>query len=123
MTPSDYIRSALRTESSEYRFGSTGSVTPRMEHAIYGTVTEAGELMSDLKKSKIYGKEVDRAHLIDEMGDVMWYLALLADELGVTFEEVWEKNIAKLRVRFPEKFEAQLALERDKEAERKAQES
>ncbi len=123
MSPSEYITAALRTESTEYRFGSTGTVTPRMEHAIYGTVTEAGELMSDLKKAKIYGKEIDPARLVDEMGDVMWYLALLADELNVSFEEVWEKNIAKLRVRFPEKFESQRALERDKDAERKAQES
>lgn len=123
MSPSAYIRAALRTESPDYRFGPTGTVTPRMEHAVYGTVTEAGELMSDIKKAKIYGKDIDRAHLIDEMGDVMWYLALLADELGVSFEEVWEKNIAKLQVRFPEKFESERALHRDKEAERKAQES
>ncbi len=123
MTPADYIKKALRTENKTYPYEGYNGVTPRIEHAVYGIVTEAGELMADLKKTKIYSKPLDRDHLIDEMGDVMWYMALLADELGVGFEEVWEKNIKKLLVRYPEGYDSQKALNHDKEQERKAMNS
>jgi NTP pyrophosphatase (non-canonical NTP hydrolase) len=84
-----------------------------------GAVTEAAELMDALKKSKIYGRPLDRVNLVEEMGDLTWYLAILADELGVSFEEIWEKNINKLRQRYPEKYSDQQAEERDVAKERK----
>ena len=113
MTPKEYIDLALRTENKTYRFAATGDVTPRIEHGVMGTVTEAAELMSTVKKSKIYGKELDRVNLVEEVGDVMWYLAILADELGVSFEDIWEKNIQKLRQRYPEGYTKDQALNRD----------
>ncbi len=119
MSPSEYIQNALRTESKNYVFPATGDVTPRIEHAVMGIVTEAGELMDAVKKTKIYGKELDKVNLVEEAGDLMWYLAVLADELGVSFEEMWEKNINKLRARYPEKFSKENALDRNLEQERK----
>jgi NTP pyrophosphatase (non-canonical NTP hydrolase) len=119
MTPSDYIKNALRTEPSSYLFQETNGVSPRVEHAAIGAVTEAGELMNAIKRAKIYGKTLDRVNLVEEAGDVMWYLAILADDLGVSFEEIWEKNIAKLRQRFPDKYSDEHCLNRDIEAERK----
>ncbi len=123
MTPSEYIQKARRTESETYLFPATGEVTPRIEHGIMGIVTEAGELMDAIKKSKIYGKPLDRVNLVEEAGDVMWYLAILADELGVSFEEIWEKNIQKLQKRYPEKYTHDHALNRDLATERKTLES
>ena len=123
MTPSDYIKKALRTETEKYSFSETNGVTPRIEHAVMGMVTESAKLMSILKKTKIYGKDLDRLGLIDEAGDVMWYLAILADELGVSFEDLWEKNIAKLQKRYPEKFTSDKALNRDMAGERQVLES
>ncbi|MBI4458414.1 nucleoside triphosphate pyrophosphohydrolase family protein [Candidatus Uhrbacteria bacterium] len=119
MTPQEYIANAMRTDKSDYGYGPTGGVTPRIEHAVMGTVTEAGELLDAVKKAKIYGKPLDRVNLVEEAGDCMWYLALLCTELGVSFEQVWEKNIAKLRARYPEKFTQEHALARDLETERK----
>ncbi len=118
MTPNEYIKNALRTESP-YQFSATGDVTPRLEHGVMGAVTETGELMAAIKKSKIYNRPLDRVNLVEEIGDVMWYFAILADELGVSFEEIWEKNINKLRLRYPEKYTNERCEERDLEAERK----
>ncbi len=120
MSPHEYIQNALRTETKQYRFSTTDEVTPRIEHAVMGLVTEAGECMDALKKAKIYGKQLDKVNLMEEAGDIMWYLAILADELGVSFEDMWEKNIAKLRVRFPEKYTNELADNHDIIAERAA---
>lgn len=117
MTPSEYIQNALRTESP-YQFEATGDVTPRLEHGVMGAVTEVGELMAAIKKSKIYSRRLDRVNLVEEIGDVMWYFAILADELGVSFEEIWEKNINKLRQRYPEKYSDERSETRDLGAER-----
>lgn len=119
MTPREYIQNALRTENQNYAFSPTGKVTPRIEHAVMGLVTEAGECMDAIKKAKIYGRELDAVNLLEEAGDIMWYLALLSSELDVSFEQMWEKNIAKLQARYPEKYSNEHALNRDASAERK----
>jgi NTP pyrophosphatase (non-canonical NTP hydrolase) len=41
----------------------------------------------------------DKQELVKEIGDVLWYLAVLAQHLGYDFEEVGKRNIAKLRDR------------------------
>lgn len=127
MSPAEYIKKAIRTEVSEYQFAILKSekhwVPPRIEHAAMGLVTEAGEVMDALKKTKIYGKPFDAVNMKEEIGDVFWYLAIMCDELGISFEEVWEKNIAKLAKRYPEKFTEENALNRDIQAERKILES
>ena len=119
MTPKEYTEKALSTESGDYNFLATGEVTPRIEHGVMGIVTEAGELMDAVKKSKIYSKPLDKVNLVEELGDLSWYMAILMDELGVSFEEVWDKNICKLKQRYPEKYSNGHALNRNLEAERK----
>lgn len=119
MKPNEYIQKAIRTERKEYDFTETNGVAPRIEHGVIGLVTEAGELMTAVKKAKIYAKALDRINVIEEVGDIMWYLALLADELGVSFEEIWDKNIRKLRVRYPEKYDKKLVSNRKLDHERK----
>jgi NTP pyrophosphatase (non-canonical NTP hydrolase) len=119
MNAKDYVKKALRTETDKYSFPATGKVTPRIEHAIYGLVTEAGEMMDALKKSKIYGKDLDTTNLIEEAGDLMWYLSVLSDDLDVSFEDIWEINIKKLTARYPDKYSHERALNRDLDIERK----
>ncbi len=119
MTSKDYLKKVLRTEPRKYYFGATNNITPRIEHAVFGVVTESGELMSQIKKAKIYGAKLDKINLIEEMGDCMWYLALLCDELDVSFEDVWEKNIAKLRARYPKEYDDKKSEKRNLKKERK----
>lgn len=115
MNSQEYIQQALRTESINSH--QDPILSDRVEHAIFGMVTESGELLDVIKKSKYYQKPVDRARLIEEVGDVMWYLAVFADAMGISFEEMWEKNLAKLKVRYPEKFNETKALNRNLDAE------
>jgi len=103
MKPSEYIKKAVRTEAKEYKFGELNGVTPRIEHAVMGIVTEAGELMHDVKRAKVYNKKFEAEHLLENTGDLFWYIALLCDAMNVSFEELWEESIKKLEERFPEK--------------------
>ncbi len=118
MNSQEYIDQALRTQTKNYRFVGTGDVTPTIEHAVMGLVTESAECMDAIKKAKIYGKPLDKVNLVEEAGDIMWYLAILAGELGVSFEDMWEKNIAKLKVRYPDNYSDERAHTRDIAAER-----
>lgn len=73
-------------------------------NAALGVAGEAGEFANAVKKQKFYGKPKERDALIDELGDVLYYCAMAATCLGVTLNEVQERNIAKLRKRHGEAF-------------------
>ena len=95
-------------------------VSENLLHGAFGLCTESGELQDALKRTLFYGTELDKTNLIEELGDIEWYLALIRTELDVSQEEVQQANLAKLRKRFPEKFTSEEALERDLEGERDA---
>lgn len=116
----DFIEKATRTEAPpENAIGRTqwrGLI--RLLHAGIGIATEAGEFLDQLKKHVFYGKDLDFTNLKEEIGDMLWYLAIALDELGFTFEEVMSMVIEKLKKRYPEKFTEAEALNRDLETER-----
>ena len=115
MTNEEFVIASMRTESSVIQ----NPINPRLLHAAFGLQTEAGELTDALKKHIFYGKELDVTNILEESGDLMWYLAILFDELGTSFTEEQKRVIAKLKVRFPEKFTNELAETRDLATERK----
>lgn len=92
----------------------------KLLHYVLGVGTEAGELQDIVKKAVIYGKEIDRTNLVEEVGDVLWYLSRLLTVLDSTFDEAMEKNINKLKARYGDKFTEHAALNRDLDKELKA---
>jgi NTP pyrophosphatase (non-canonical NTP hydrolase) len=114
----DYIEAAGRTKSEL-----CGPVEPDTLHAIVGIASEAGEMLDALKKHIFYNQQMDSINLAEELGDLMWYMALLCRRYGWTFEEIQKRNIAKLKARYPEKFTEEKSLNRDLDAERKALET
>lgn len=104
---------------------SYGEVSTDLIQAVLGIYTEAAELLEILEtllnnrhNPLSYEEEGQVAKdLTNEAGDVMWYQALLFKYLGTDFEKVGEKNIAKLRKRFPVKFEKDLAVNRNEATE------
>ncbi|MFN5538469.1 MAG: nucleoside triphosphate pyrophosphohydrolase family protein [Candidatus Melainabacteria bacterium] len=120
MKNQEYIKNAIVTESKNYavvkdRFDEKNI---RLLHALMGLTTEAGESLDALKKHLFYGKPLDEVNLKEEMGDLFWYLAIMADTLGVSFEEIQERNIEKLKARYGEKFTDEKAINRNLETER-----
>lgn len=96
-------------------------VTPEMTrllHGVIGVATESGELLDAVKKHVYYGKPLDKVNLMEEVGDCMWYLALILREIDYSFEEVADINIKKLRARYGEKFSEYDAQNRNLEIER-----
>ena len=65
-----------------------------------GVCGEAGEVAEIIKKGHRPDRVIDIAHLNEEIGDVLWYLATLADYYGLTLENVAKDNISKLQERY-----------------------
>lgn len=121
MDSKQYICDAIKTESRDFsamdeRLSDDG--TKRLLHAGIGLSTEAGEFLDALKKHIFYGKKLDRVNLAEEVGDLFWYTAIIADELGFDFESVMDKNIKKLKARYGDKFSEAKADKRDLSKER-----
>jgi NTP pyrophosphatase (non-canonical NTP hydrolase) len=105
----DYIKESARTESPLYQ---TDKVKPETVHAAMGLVTESGELLQIIKRTLFYDIPLNRTHIKEEIGDILWYVSQLLRSEGWAWEEVMEENIEKLRKRYPEQFTSDLAQER-----------
>ena len=82
------------------KFARSTAIYPDECKVVYpalGLCGEAGEVAEKVKKNIRDGKSLDGVAL--ELGDVLWYISALADDLGVTLEEVAKANIEKLQSR------------------------
>ena len=109
LTANDYQRMAMRT-AGEY-----DTDYDQLRNAAYGLNGEAGEVIDLLKKHEFQGHDLSNEKLIDECGDVLWYCALLADALGFSLEQVMNRNIDKLRKRYPDGFDKARSINREGE--------
>ncbi len=108
MNLTQYQPLALRTEKP------LSTAFKRLEHAVLGLITETGEHTTEVKRMAIYEKPLDEArnkHMREELGDVMWYLAIGADAIGYQLEDIKDlvgpftgeasfKTIALLQARY-----------------------
>ena len=77
-----------------------------------GLAGEIGEVIDIMKKHIYQGKELDITDVIEEIGDVLWYIANFCNVNNITMDECMESNIKKLRERFPNGFTIKDANER-----------
>jgi NTP pyrophosphatase (non-canonical NTP hydrolase) len=81
-----------------------GANIERLLTAGVGINAEGGEFLEIVKKMIFQGKpwnRDNREHLIIELGDIMWYVAQACIALGISFDEVIERNVTKLEKRYP----------------------
>lgn len=69
-------------------------------HMAVGISSEAGELLDAIKKRVIYRKDLDLDNVIEELGDLEFYLEGIRQGLCITRDECLEANIAKLSKRY-----------------------
>lgn len=69
-------------------------------HMAVGISGESGELLDAIKKQVIYNKPLDRENVVEELGDLEFYMEGLRQGLGITREETLLANIAKLGKRY-----------------------
>ena len=107
MTLNEYQVLAQRTSRKDI------SPDDHLFNGILGLAGETGECADLVKKHYFQdGREVYR-DLIDELGDVLWYVVEAVSALDLTLEEVAQHNMDKLKRRYPEGFSADRSLHRE----------
>lgn len=88
---------------SDYQsFVNSMKVYPEKHAIIYptlGLAGEAGEIAEKVKKWLRGDKPLDKEALLSELGDPLWYITSLADDLGYTLQDVVDRNVEKLTSR------------------------
>lgn len=122
MKASEYQKLAMRTND--------GKSTERLESFIQeesaidcgglingclGLSGEAGEFNDIVKKWIFHKTKPDSEHMSKEIGDVCWYIAMICESMNLDAGEIMEKNIEKLRKRYPEGFDEVRANNRSKD--------
>lgn len=69
-------------------------------HAALGICGEAGELADAIKKHVIYGKPMDYNNVLEELGDLRFYMQALQNLLAITEQRILQNNADKLSVRY-----------------------
>lgn len=105
----DYQHAAMRTAGARDR--------DQLINGALGLAGETGEVIDLIKKHTYHAHPLDVKALTNELGDVLWYLASIADQIGVSLEDVAAQNITKLQKRYPEGFDAKRSLDRSGEVE------
>ncbi len=114
--PSHPVIRPLHLSMQEYEYQAQRTANPadpiRLATAGLGVAGEAGELAGAIKKHLSHGHDLNREHVREELGDVLWYLAEIAAALDMTLEEVALANIAKLQRRYPDGFDTERSKNR-----------
>lgn len=103
MSEIDFEKYQLATADTAIYPGALEGGADALSYVTLGLTGEAGEIANKVKKIlRDKGGMVtseDRADLSKELGDVLWYVARLADEIGYPLEEIAQKNVDKLTSR------------------------
>lgn len=106
MTFDEYQQHAMRTAGKQ----ETENLSLCM--AAMGLAGEAGETCDLIKKMVFHGHPMDREKVKKEIGDVLWYAAVLAERCGWKLSDVADANVAKLMARYPAGFDPVLSQNR-----------
>lgn len=107
MTLNEYQVEAVRTANPADDFIRSVTVLA------LGVAGEAGEVADHVKKFAGHGHPLDHERLLKELGDVPWYVAVLARQLGCDLDAVAQANVAKLRARYPDGFSSERSINRE----------
>ena len=94
-------------------------LTPHQAHLLHmavGVSGEAGELLDAIKKHCVYQKQINMDNVIEEAGDILFYLTGLLNDLNISLDDCIKANISKLSKRYPNGYSNAAAIARaDKE--------
>ena len=106
MNANDYQINALRT---------AGSIKEEdlILNGVLGLCGETGEVADHIKKFTFQGHNRDKDYLAKELGDICWYIAILAKGIGYDLSTIMEMNIDKLKKRYPDGFDSNKSINRE----------
>lgn len=120
MNNKKYIELAMRTNDGQSKNRLMNSLEDNTLTVDLGEVVmgclglsgEVGELNDMVKKFIFHGTMMDSEHFKKELGDIMWYIALICYACGYDLDDILQLNVDKLKARYPEGFSEYLANHR-----------
>jgi NTP pyrophosphatase (non-canonical NTP hydrolase) len=106
MTLDEYQELAART------LGRDRTHEQQLANAALGLTGESGEVADIIKKHLFHATPLDQEALVKELGDCLWYLGAFATVLGLSLDDIAQRNIDKLRRRYPEGFDPERSRNR-----------
>lgn len=106
MTINEYQKLAMTT------LNPTLSQKEVLINSVMGLCGESGEAVDIVKKHLFQGHELNKEKLAKELGDIAWYLAEAATALDIPLDTIFQGNIDKLKMRYPEGFDPEKSLHR-----------
>jgi NTP pyrophosphatase (non-canonical NTP hydrolase) len=103
----EYTTEVLRT------YAGSDDLREKLCLGALGLGGESGEVIDLIKKALFQGHELDSNRFLDEVGDVLWYLALICDAFGYSLEAAMIRNVYKLRERYPDGFDTRRSINRE----------
>ncbi len=85
----------------------------RIMVAALGLCGESGEVADMVKKHKGQAHDLNKGDLAHELGDIMWYVAEMANAIGYSLEDICTLNVQKLMIRYPQGFDADKSINRE----------
>lgn len=121
MTGNAYQRHAMRTNDEMSTARLELSIDKNSKYDMGGIVMatmglsgEVGELNDMIKKWIFHKSDMDITHAKKELGDILWYVACMAESFGWSLDEIMKMNIDKLKARYPDGFDIGRANHRAK---------
>lgn len=74
---------------------------------------EAGQVADYWKKVKYHNHKMDNDIIIKQLGDILWYLAISARALEISFDDIAIRNIEKLKTRYPNGWDSNNSINRE----------
>lgn len=103
--PSGPVGNILFVQSSQVRSlfkqSKSGDKAEMLIHAAMGISGEAGELLDAVKKHVFYERELDMENMVEELGDILFYVQAASQVIGIPIEGIIAANVAKLNKRYP----------------------
>lgn len=75
-------------------------VKQELIHGAVGISGEAGELLDAVKKHWIYNEQLDVENVLEEMGDIRFYMQMIMNMFGWTMQDLENHNRLKLSKRY-----------------------
>lgn len=112
MTTKEYSQKAFGFKNREGHYAGLIPLETDLIEGLMGMSSESGEALDIMKKHMFQGHDLDIKALILEMGDVLWYMNLVCQALGISLDDVMQKNITKLTNRYGSGFSSEKSINR-----------
>lgn len=105
MYQKESIKTTVDLDSFEQRkCNSEDVLKAHLLNASVGISVESTEVLQHIQRYVFCGKSLDKDHVLDECGDVLWYINYILSKLGLSLEECMKQSLIKVSKKYPERF-------------------